>query len=134
MISFKEFFSRKLFFESSGGLLFEHEIYKIIPGTKNSYRRDAGNTSTLTQQHCHIYAKPKGGGKELYSVNFDGSGHDGSSGIEISSSHAEFLRDQGFKIALNNILECVSSLDLDPKSYSLLILDECRVMTENGSP
>lgn len=42
MISFKEFFSRKLLFESSGGLLFEHEIYKIIPRTKNSYRRDAG--------------------------------------------------------------------------------------------
>jgi hypothetical protein len=57
--------------------LFEHETYKLIPGNRNSYRTDAGNTNTQTIKHSHVYAKAKGGGAELYSVNVDGSGHDG---------------------------------------------------------
>lgn len=90
--------------------LFEHEIYKRIPGTSNSYRQDSTNINTLTQRHSHTYAKLNGRGNELYSVNFDGSGHDGSSGIQIPSAHADFFRSNGYKIKADNILE---SLDID---------------------
>ena len=55
--------------------LFEHETYKLIPGSKNSCRTDARNSNTKTLKHSHVYAKPKGRSKELYSVNIDGSGH-----------------------------------------------------------
>ena len=78
--------------------LFEHETYKLIPGTNNSYRTDAGNTNTQTIKHSHVFAKPKGSGSELFSVNIDGSGHDGSSGTEISSSHANYFRSIGYEI------------------------------------
>ena len=44
--------------------LFEQETFKHIPGTKNSYRTDSGNTNTKTIKHSHIYAKPNGGGSE----------------------------------------------------------------------
>lgn len=104
--------------------LFEHETYKSIPGTTSSYRKDPANTTTSTQQHVHVYAKRNGGGKELYSANVDGSGHDGSSGYAVPTNHADHLRGLGYSIPKDNILECIS---LDPKNkdlYSLVILDD----------
>jgi hypothetical protein len=124
MISFKEFFYRKLLSEQTTNLLFEHELYKLIPGTRNSYRQDSANTSTLTQVHSHVYAKAKGRGSELYSVNFDGSGHDGSSKICIPSDHADFFRSKGYSIAASNILECVDATELEPSEYTLIFVDE----------
>ncbi len=104
--------------------LFEHESYKSIPGTTSSYRKDPANTTALTQQHVHVYAKRHGGGKELYSANIDGSGHDGSSGYVVPKKHADYLRGLGYFIPKDNILECIS---LDPKNkglYSLVVLDD----------
>ncbi len=49
---------------------FEHEVYKRIPGKKASYREDSAHTNR-SMKHCHVYAKPKGKGKEIYSVNID---------------------------------------------------------------
>lgn len=104
--------------------LFEHEIYKRIPGSKNSYRLDAANTNTKTQKHAHIYAKPKGGGKQLYSVNADGSGHDGSSGTVVPSAHADHFRGLGFDIADTNILESLSLDGMKPGAYELIRLED----------
>ena len=36
--------------------LFEQKVYKTIPGTKDTYREDPGNTNTLTMRHSHTYA------------------------------------------------------------------------------
>ena len=123
MKSFKEFLKEK---EESMKLieLFEHQIYKNIPGTKNSYREDPGNTNTMTQQHAHTYAKPKGKGVQLYSVNIDGSGHDGSSGTGIPSAHADFFRNKGYEIDNSNILESITLSDLDPDQFELVTLNE----------
>ena len=123
MKSFKEFLAeteqaKKLFD------LFEHQTYKNIPGTTNSYREDPGNTNSMTNKHSHVYAKPKGKGSQIYSVNINGSGHDGSSGIEIPSSHAAFFKDKGYSIPDNNILESLVLVESLAKDYELIILDD----------
>ena len=104
--------------------LFEHETYKRIPGTANSYRQDTANTNTKTQQHAHVYARPNGGGKELYSVNDGGSGHDGSSGTQIPASHADFFRSKGYNIKPNNILESLSLEILQEGQFRLVLLED----------
>jgi len=104
--------------------LFEHETYKLIPGSKNSYRTDPGNTNTMTLKHSHVYAKPKGRGKELYSVNIDGSGHDGSSGMQIPGSHADHFSSLGYTIGQDNILESIELSAMGAGSYELVLLDD----------
>ncbi len=103
--------------------LLEHVAYKLIPGTKNKYRTDSGNTNTKTIEHSHIYAKSKGGGPELYSVNIDGSGHDGSSGKAIPPSHADYFRSLDYKISTNNILESFALEEIDESDYTLILLE-----------
>ena len=104
--------------------LFEHEVYKQIPGTINSYRQDSANTNTKTQRHSHVYAKANGVGNELYSVNVSGSGHDGSSGIIIPSGHADFFRSKGYDIKPDNILESLDVEQLQEGAYHLVLLEE----------
>ncbi len=70
----------------------------------------------MTQRHAHVYARPNGGGEQIYSVNLDGSGHDGSSGTVIPKNHADHLRGLGFTIPGNLTLE---SLDFDTLSHEL---------------
>lgn len=89
--------------------LLEHQTYKPILGTNQSYREDSANSNTKTQQHVHIYAKLKGKGCELYSVNIDGTGHDGNRGKIISQKHANYFKGKGYQ---NNILEN-KKLDID---------------------
>lgn len=122
MMTFKKFLERKKEIQKQIDL-FEHETYKNIPGIKNSYREDPANTNTMTQKHAHVYAKPKGKGGQLYSVNIDGSGHDGSSGIEIPKTHATFFRDKGYDIDVNNILESTELSILDPNVFELIIVE-----------
>ncbi len=104
-------------------LLFEHEIYKNIPGSNNSYRKDAENLNTNTIKHSHVYAKSNGRGSELYSVNYDGSGHDGSSGVQISPKHADYFRSLGYSIAPDNILESLDLFQIDESHFSLFVLE-----------
>lgn len=124
MPKFNEFHYRNSLSKKAKTLLLEHEIYRSIPGTRNSYRQDAGNTSTFTDQHSHIFAHPKGKGKEIYAVNKNGTGHDGFSGSLISAAHADFFRSHGYNIPTTNILECISFSQLDASSneYSLTLL------------
>ena len=112
--------------------LLEHGTYKEIPGTKSSYRKDSANTNTNTQQHVHVYAKPKGKGKEIYSLNKDGSGHDGHSGKQIPKAHADYFRSLGYDVKENNILEC-KEVD-DPGLFSFFILIEASFPLEAQHP
>jgi len=132
MIIFQEFIQKAQIAASRLGLrqsiadanrqrLDEHHVYRQFPGEKTYYRIDSGNTSTLTQRHAHVYAQPEGKGKQLFAVNTDGSGHDGSSGTEISSSHADFLRGKGFDIPITNIIEQLDHASLG-QSYRLILI------------
>ncbi|MET1256145.1 hypothetical protein [Aliikangiella maris] len=125
MKSFKQYLKQQLLDEQNLQKiqLFEYEVYKPIPGTKNSYRQDAANTNTMTLKHSHIYAKLGGKGKELYSVNFNGTGHDGSSGIEIPQTHADHFRSLGYNIPPNNILESIVWDTLSINTDKLYLLD-----------
>ena len=102
----------------------EHVTYKNIPGTSNSVRHDKGNTNTKTQAHAHVYAKRNGQGKELYSVNMDGTGHDGSTGTMISNRHADYFRDLGYRIPDNLTLESISYEQVDKSDFEFFVLTE----------
>ena len=104
-------------------LLFEHEVYKLIPGTRNSVRTDPGNTNTMTLRHSHVYSKPKGGGKELYAVSITGRGHDGFSGAAIPARHADYFRSLGYPIPETNILESIDLDSLDTELFSVTVLE-----------
>jgi len=93
-----------------------------IPKTQMSARFDSGNTNTLTQDHAHIFARPNGQGKELYSVNRSGTGHDGSSGQAISPKVASFLRAQGYRIPDNLVLESLELSAVLEDEYALIVL------------
>jgi len=63
-------------------------------------------------------------------VNFDGTGHDGSSGKVISAKHADFFRGLGFDIPLTNSLESIDiSLEVD-NQYVLFLLEDCELQPE----
>ena len=96
--------------------------YQNIPKTQMSARFDSGNTNTLTQDHAHIFARPNGQGKELYSVNRSGTGHDGSSGQAISPKVASFLRAQGYRIPDNLVLESLELSAVLEDRYVLIVL------------
>jgi len=105
-------------------LALEHNTYKTIPKTRNSYRQDVQNTNTNTQKHAHVYAKLNGKGKQLYSVNIDGSGHDGSSGVVVPSNHAKYFNDLGYEIPSNLTLESMDLPDLNSDDFEICILEE----------
>lgn len=105
-------------------LLFEYEIYKSIPGTESSYREDKANTNTRTPKHVHVYAKPKGSGRELYSASVNGRGHDGSRGIEIPARHGDYFRSLGYEIPLTNILECEDLAGISADEYILIAVHD----------
>ena len=126
-MKFKEFINKDqnidIQKELEDGLLtltLEHQVYKLIPGTRNSYREDPANTNSNTLKHAHVFAKPKGNGKQLYSVNIDGSGHDGYSGTTISSKHADFFTDKGYSIDSTLTLESMED-NLDSYEYFILL-------------
>lgn len=124
--SFKEFMQNKDKEKNQIDLimLYEYKRYKNIDGTKNSYREDSTNVTTKTIKHAHVYAKTNGKGKELYSVNMDGSGHDGSGGIEIPKKHADYLRSQGYNINSDNILEFILLESSNPSDFELIVLED----------
>jgi hypothetical protein len=103
--------------------LFESKTYNRVPGTTNSYRQDSANTNSLTDKHSHVYAKLDGRGAELYAVTVAGRGHDGSHGIHIPATHAEFFRSGGYKIPANNIIECLDVAASSGLKGELIILE-----------
>lgn len=105
-------------------VVLEHKTYSRIPNTKCSYRLDSANTNTKTQKHAHVYASLDGKGEQLYSVNIDGSGHDGNHGVEIPKTHADFFNDKGFSIK-NCVLESLDpSTLMRSNGFRLFIINE----------
>ena len=90
----------------SSELILEFKQYKNIPGTTKTYRIDAANTNTNTQKHIHVYFD----GEQLYAINVDGTPHDGSK-YKLSKKDQAFLRDMGFVVPENGILEMYSFKD-----------------------
>jgi hypothetical protein len=87
---------------SNKSILREHELYKSIPKSTFKFRIDKAYPQFNIQRHIHIYDKK---GNEIYSVNFDGTGHDGHHNELLSNTIADFLRDLGFSIRSNNLIE-----------------------------
>lgn len=108
MTTFKEFINEIEVVEVDlrDELLLEHDKYQKIPKTQRTYRIDKANTSSLTQDHAHVYASKN---KQIYAVNIDGSGHDGNHGYEIPKRDAEYFRGLGFSISDTNILESLEA-------------------------
>jgi len=79
----------------------------------------------MTLRHSHVYAKPKGCGRELYAVNIDGGRHDGSSGMTIPATYADFFRSKGYSIPEINILENLDEDSLQEGQFSLIVLAAC---------
>jgi hypothetical protein len=119
-ISFKDFFAELYEADHHKKLLLEYECYRLIPGTKNSYREDPYRSSTGVPEHSHVYARPKGNGRELYVVTRDGKGSHGASGREIPAAHADYFRSRGYQIPPSNILECISAVGLQASRFQLL--------------
>jgi hypothetical protein len=112
----------------------EHERYPKIPGTSSSGRFDQGNTNSLTDLHCHVFAKPNGRGKQLYAVNMDGTGHDGSSGTRISRKHAKWLRAQGFLIPVSLVLESFDYEAIDKPAFEFLLFPSDGLEDDDAPP
>jgi hypothetical protein len=74
---------------SNKSILREHELYKSIPKSTFNFRIDKAYPQFNIQRHIHIYDKK---GNEIYSVNFDGTGHDGYHNELLSNTIADFFK------------------------------------------
>lgn len=99
-----------------GGLILEKkDFYTPIPGAKNySYRIDPqlGTGGPGRQRHIHLFYN----GNELFAMNVDASSHDGYHQIKIPSEVVPFLKNKGFPIPPDNIIE----LYQHPKDKALI--------------
>lgn len=89
---------------SQYGLLFEkRDTFKTIPGTRYEYRIDPPNGEPRkgNLRHVHIYNK----GKEILAMNVDGTAHDGFHQVKIPKEVADFLKEKGFEIPKDNLIE-----------------------------
>lgn len=88
-----------------GLLLFESKnIFSPIPGVRNySYRIDKqqGAGGPGRQRHIHLYYN----GEELFAMNVDATAHDGYHQVKIPDNLVAFLKNKGFSIPDNNIIE-----------------------------
>lgn len=126
--TFRDFYNESVFndtpqknFYDGKQILLEFQTYKPIPGTKKSYRIDKECSFTHVQKHAHVYAKPNGKGKELYAVNLDGSGHDGSKHT-MEPYEIEFFKNLGFTIPDNGVIECRTYLSAISKDELFILL------------
>jgi len=99
--------------------------YQGVPKTQMSVRFDNGNTNTMTQGHAHVFARPNGQGKQLFAVNIDGTGHDGSSGAAIPKKVGAFLQTKGYTIHPNFVVESMClSMALDDRFIVFIIYEQ----------
>lgn len=84
---------------STGQLLREG---KYVPGRFERNIRIDQPTHGVGQQHAHVSGR---NGKEYVVVNFDGSASHKMKG-RLHQQDADALRDRGFNIPPNNIVEC----------------------------
>ena len=126
--SFRDFYNESEFeanphknFYDGKQILLEYQEYKPITGTRKSYRIDKASSFTQVQKHAHVFAKPNGEGKELYAVNLDGTGHDGSK-YQMEPYEIKFFKDLGFKIPDNGLIECRTFLLSTSKDELFILL------------
>ena len=85
-------------------MLLEHNIYQHFGDTKLYYRLDKGNNAPGQQRHIHVYKDNKGK-IQLFSINFDGTKHDGSK-RQLTTKEQSALTALGISIPPNGLLEC----------------------------
>lgn len=84
--------------------LLEHNIYQRFGDTKLYYRLDKANNAPGQQRHIHVFKDDKGR-IQLFSINFDGTKHDGSQ-RQLSSGEQKALTALGIPVPPNGLLEC----------------------------
>ncbi len=102
----------------------ESADYQRVPKTQMSVRFDNGNTNTKTRDHAHVFARLDGQGKQLFAVNIDGSGHDGSSGTPIPRKVGDFLKTKGYAIPVSFVVESMSLADALEDRFIIFIIYE----------
>ncbi len=96
--------------------LLEHNIYQKFGDTKLYYRLDKANNAPGQQRHIHVFKDDKGR-IQLFSINFDGTKHDGSK-RQLNSKEQSALTALGIPVPPNGLLECE-----DISSGKILLLD-----------
>lgn len=84
--------------------LLEHNIYQKFGDTKLYYRLDKANNAPGQQRHIHVFKDDKGR-IQLFSINFDGTKHDGSK-RQLNSKEQSALTALGIPVPPNGLLEC----------------------------
>ena len=97
-------------------MLLEYNIYQRFGDTKLYYRLDKGNNALGQQRHIHVFRDSKGR-IQLFSINFDGTKHDGSH-YQLSTKEQAALTSLGIPVPPNGLLECE-----DIKNGKMLLLD-----------
>ncbi len=108
--------------------------YERISGTNRSIRFDKGDPAKNTKHHAHIFAQQNGKGGELFSVNCDGTGHDGSKGKAVPKKVAEFLRKRDYKIADNLALESIDLEAVELGGWEIVIVAEADTPAKPNRP
>lgn len=85
-------------------VLLEHNIYQRFGDTKSYYRLDKANNAPGQQRHIHVFKDDKGR-IQLFSINFDGTKHDGSK-RQLTSKEQSALIALGIPVPPNGLLEC----------------------------
>lgn len=96
-----------------------------IPGSVFKVRIDKANTNTNVQKHAHIFDLKD---NELYSVNFDGSAHDGYDGYEISKTVADYLQKKGFKLNKSRMIEYLNNSQLQDYYYTVIEIKDSMII------
>lgn len=97
-------------------MLIEHNIYQRFGDTKLYYRLDKANNAPGQQRHIHVFKDDKGR-IQLFSINFDGTKHDGSK-RQLTSREQSALTSLGIPVPPNGLLECE-----DMRTGKTLLLD-----------
>ena len=88
----------------NGFIIEAKTVFNSVPGVKHyTYRIDPqlGDGGPGRQRHIHIYYN----GKELFAMNADSTAHDGYHQVKIPDDIAPFMRQKGFPLPTNNIIE-----------------------------
>lgn len=85
-------------------ILVEHNIYQRFGDTKYYYRLDKGNNAPGQRRHIHVFKDDKGR-IQVFSINFDGTKHDGSR-RQLTTKEQNALTALGIPVPPNGLLEC----------------------------
>lgn len=94
---------------------------KIDLGGPHSARKDPA-CIPISKKHLHILK----GMNQIFAINYDGTGHDGSTGYKISNKLADKMRDTfpDIRIPDNNVIESINICDIDEKDERIVLLKD----------